>query len=107
MLPRVIEVHRFIGLGVHVTSGASGFVSGCRIVCGALHQDPDHPLERAAIQCSDPEATGWAQSAGLAIGLVPEIIILDSEYDDSGADVRAMLLASQHVGINGLAHAVQ
>lgn len=66
---------------------------------------PDHPLERAALQCSDPEATAWAWAAGKAAGLAPEEIILDEEYGGSGAEIRSMLQANQYVGINGLAHA--
>lgn len=66
---------------------------------------PDHPLERAAIQCSDPEATAWAWAAGMAIGMAPEQIIQDDEYDGDGTDIRMMLSASQYVGIHGLAHA--
>lgn len=71
----------------------------------AMNLDPDHPLERAAVQCSDPEATAWAWAAGVAIGLAPVDIILDKEYDGSGAEIRSMLQANQYVGINGLAHA--
>lgn len=67
--------------------------------------DPDHALSRAAIQCSDPEATAWAWAAGVAIGLPPAEIIQNAEYDGSGAEIRAMLQAGQYVGINGLAHA--
>jgi|SRR6516225_5614690 hypothetical protein len=67
--------------------------------------EPDHPLERAAVQCSDPEATAWAWAAGVAIGLKPEQIIQDDEYDWSGAEIRAMLQVNQYMGINGLAHA--
>lgn len=70
-----------------------------------MNLDPDHPLERAAIQCSDPEATAWAWAAGLAIGLAPENIILDEEYNGSGMEIRSMLEANQYIGINGLAHA--
>lgn len=70
-----------------------------------MNLGPDDPLERAAIQCSDPEATAWAFAAGLAIGLAPEDIVQDAEYDGSGAEIRSMLLANQYVGINGLAHA--
>lgn len=70
-----------------------------------MNLDPDHPLERAAIQCSDPEATAWAWAAGIAIGLAPAEIIQDAEYDGEGSEIREMLLANQYVGINGLAHA--
>lgn len=70
-----------------------------------MQLEPDHPLWRAAVQCSDPEATAWAWAAGLAIGLEAQTIIQDAEYDGSGAEIRAMLQAGQYVGINGLAHA--
>lgn len=151
-LVRVLDHLTAIGIEVHVVSGATGFVPGCRIVSGALLVDPgcapsavlheaghvalvpsrfrsymsgdlgagmkrmfdelaemelppDHPLQRAAIQCSDPEATAWAWAAGTAVGLAPGEIILDEEYGGSGAEIRAMLQANQYVGINGLAHA--
>lgn len=68
-----------------------------------LHSD--HPLQRAALQCSDPEATAWAWAAGLACGLTPEQIILDHEYGGSGAEIRSMLLVMRYAGIHGLAHA--
>ncbi len=70
-----------------------------------MELEPDHPLERAAIQCSDPEATAWAWAAGVSIGLEPKQIIQDDEYDGDGAGIRTMLQANQYVGINGLAHA--
>ncbi len=70
-----------------------------------LSLDPDHPLERAAIQCSDPEATAWAWAAGIALGLRFEQIIQDDEYDAGGAGIRMMLIANRYLGINGLAHA--
>lgn len=152
MLNEVIEHLRAVGLVVEIIPGATGFISGVRIVSGSLHVDPmcppsgllheaghlaivparfrafmddnlevgikrmfmeidamglepDHPLQRAAMQCSDPEATAWAWAAGLAAGLAPEAIILDSEYCGAGAEIRAMLMAGQYMGINGLAHA--
>ncbi len=76
--------------------------------------DPDDPLVRAALQCSDPEATAWAWAAGLRIGLPEEVVIMDHEYDGDGADLRAMLgyatrpgaeTATGYLGIHGLAHA--
>lgn len=70
-----------------------------------LELEPDHPLERAAIQCSDTEATAWAWAAGIAIGLKSEQIIMDDEYGSDGASIRFMLQANQYVGINGLANA--
>jgi hypothetical protein len=66
---------------------------------------PDHPLDRAVGQCGDKEATAWAYAAGLAVGLDPADIILDSEYEGSGDEIRMMLSMSQYAGINGLAFA--
>ncbi|WP_267122732.1 hypothetical protein [Xanthomonas sacchari] len=71
----------------------------------SLELHPDCPLMRAAIQCSDPEATAWAWAAGLKIGLPHESIILDSEYDGTGAWIRCSLKATAYVGIHGLMHA--
>lgn len=70
-----------------------------------LDLDPDHPLVRAALQASDPEATAWAWAAGCAIGLPATSIILDSEYDGTGAAIREMLQTRMYVGIHGLMHA--
>lgn len=67
--------------------------------------DIDSPLYRAVIQTSDPEATAWAFAAGLAIGLKPQQIILDDEYDGEGWDVRFGLSSRRYLGINGLANA--
>jgi hypothetical protein len=72
---------------------------------------PDHPLMRAAMSCGDSEATAWAFAAGLAIGLPPEMIILDSEYQGDGAEIRGLLAysarnpgaAGGYIGIHGLA----
>lgn len=66
---------------------------------------PDAPLYRAAIQCSDPEATAWAWSAGVALGLPGEEIIRNDEYDGDGEGMRFSLSAKMYLGINGLAHA--
>lgn len=70
-----------------------------------LELDPDHPLMRAALQCSDPEATAWAWAAGCHLGLPPEMIIGNDQYDGDGAEIRAMLQANAYFGINGLVHA--
>lgn len=67
--------------------------------------DPDGPLVRAALQCSDPEATAWAWAAGKHLNVPEELIILDSEYDGDGASIRLALSMCRYVGINGLAHA--
>lgn len=71
----------------------------------ALNLDPDHPLVRSYIQMSDPEATAWAWAAGMHLGLPEEEIILDSEYENTGADIRIALSMNAYVGINGLSHA--
>jgi hypothetical protein len=84
------------------------------IMANGLSAEPDHPLMRAFLQCSDPEATAWAWAAGHTIGLPPELVILDDEYQGSGALVRMSLMPSLtpgrsrvtgYVGIHGLAHA--
>lgn len=64
--------------------------------------NPDDPLIRAIMQCSDPEATAWAWAFGVHIGLPPETIILDSEYDGDGEYVRVQVSTGNHPGINGL-----
>ncbi|MBC8738559.1 hypothetical protein F6X40_17515 [Paraburkholderia sp. UCT31] len=72
--------------------------------------EPDSPLYRAVIQCSDPEATAWAWAFGKHLGLPEEEIIKDDQYPDengvpTGAEVRMCLAMRAYVGINGLAHA--
>lgn len=69
----------------------------------AMNLDPQHPIVVAALQCSDHEATAWAYAAGLAAGLKPSEIILDSEYEGSGGEIRSMLQMSAYAGINGIA----
>ena len=71
----------------------------------ALDLPPDDPLSRAALQCSDPEATAWAWAAGTALGLPPETIITDDQYDGEGASIRQMLSMRLYLGIHGLIHA--
>ncbi|WP_256671270.1 hypothetical protein [Pseudomonas sp. EMN2] len=68
----------------------------------ALH--PDHPLERAVVQASDPEATAWAFAAGRAIGLADEVTIRDIDYDGEGEFIRQGLSLGAYIGINGLSH---
>ncbi len=60
---------------------------------------------RAALQCSDPEATAWAWAAGKHLGIPEDEIILDSEYGNDGAGIRLALSLRSYPGINGLAHA--
>jgi hypothetical protein len=64
--------------------------------------NPDDPLIRAIIQCSDPEATAWAWAFGTRCGVPGDLIILDHEYDGDGDAIRAQLEARRYIGINGL-----
>lgn len=82
-------------------------VSGvCKLMLDRIDfSDPDGPLQRAALQCSDPEATAWAWAAGVHLGLAPEVIIQDDEYDGSGSGERLGLRLCKHPGIHGLSHA--
>lgn len=66
---------------------------------------PDSFAFRAALQCSDPEATAWAWAAGEHISLKPKAIIQDDEYSGEGPFLRMQLSARRHFGINGLAAA--
>lgn len=67
--------------------------------------EPDSLLWRAVVQCSDPEATAWAWAAGRHLGIQPEIIIADEDYDNCGDSVRLGLKTGHYLGINGLQHA--
>jgi hypothetical protein len=52
---------------------------------------PDAPLYRAVIQCSDPEATAWAWSAGVELSLPVNEIVRDDEYGGDGGEIRLAL----------------
>jgi hypothetical protein len=72
--------------------------------------DPDSPLYRAVIQCSDAEATAWAYAFGKYLRLADEDIIKDDQYPDEdgipgGAAVRMCLAMRAFEGIHGLAYA--
>lgn len=71
----------------------------------ALDLFPDDPLERAVLHCSDPEATALAWAYGVHLGIPGELVIMDDEYDGSGAEIRFLLEAKAYIGINGLQHA--
>lgn len=71
----------------------------------ALDLDPDHALVKAYLQMSDPEATAWAWAAGKYLEIPQKQIILDSEYENTGDQVRLGLAMNAYVGINGLANA--
>jgi hypothetical protein len=67
--------------------------------------NPESLLARAALQCSDPEATAWAWAAGEHLGMAPDAIIMADEYSNEGDDIRTSLQCRSYVGINGLSHA--
>ena len=67
--------------------------------------DPDSPMFRAIIQCSDTEATAWAWAAGRHLGFPEEKIIRDKDYGEDGESIRLMLSLNSYVGIHGLANA--
>ena len=64
--------------------------------------DPEGPLLRAIMQCSDTEATAWAWAFGSHLGLCPEQIIEDQDYDGEGKHVRLQISTGMHLGIHGL-----
>lgn len=68
----------------------------------AITMDPEEPILRAIMQCSDAEATAWAWAFGRHIGLAPEDIIEDRDYDGAGAEVRMQVSVGMHLGIHGL-----
>lgn len=70
-----------------------------------LADDVDHPLYVAVMQSGDTEATAWAWAAGIHLGIAPEKIILDQQYENDGAGVRLALSLGQYAGINGMARA--
>jgi hypothetical protein len=74
-----------------------------RMFSESENEAPDSPLYRALLQCSDPEATAWAYAFGVHMGLAPEEIILDDEYDGTGAFLRMQLGGRAYLGINGIA----
>jgi hypothetical protein len=81
---------------------------GQRLMFQALHSaplEPEDPIIRAALQCSDPEATAWAFAAGRHLGIPDDVIIEDGSYEGDGALVRHMLASNAYAGINGLSHA--
>lgn len=67
------------------------------------HLDPEHPIQRALIQCSDTEATAWAWALGKNLGIPEELIIRDEDYEGEGGSIRLMLKSKCYFGINGLA----
>lgn len=67
--------------------------------------DPDRGEARAALQCGDSEATAWAWAVGEHLGLAPEDVVRDEDYQGTGADIRVALQARMYAGIHGLSSA--
>jgi hypothetical protein len=78
-----------------------------RMLAALMEQniEPDSPLYRAALNCSDPEATAWAWAAGKHLGLDEEDIIQNHEYGGDGDSIRLQLALNAYAGIHGLARA--
>lgn len=85
----------------HLCSGDLGQLQKAMFV-GVSRLDPDDPLLRCMLQCSDPEATAWAWAAGTHLGLAETDIIADDEYDHGGEHMRQCLSMRAYLGINGL-----
>ena len=66
--------------------------------------EPDEWLHRAALQCSDPEATAWGWAAGEYLDIPKELRILNHHFEHEGASQRLGLDMGHHMGINGLSH---
>lgn len=74
-------------------------------VADFMSLEPDHPTSRALMQSSDPEVTAWAWAVGKHLEIPDELIIMDHEYDNGGADLRISLNCCAYMGIHGLMHA--
>mgnify|MGYP003429519431 FL=1 len=68
------------------------------------YMDPDDSLTRALLQSSDPEVTAWAWALGKHLSIPEKLIILDSQYDNTGKEIRLQIKARCYAGINGLSH---
>lgn len=66
---------------------------------------PDTGEARAALQSGDSEATAWAWAAGCHLGLDPNRIIRNEDYERTGEEVRQALSMNSYLGINGLSSA--
>lgn len=64
--------------------------------------NPEAPIIRAIMQCSDPEATAWAWAFGHELGLTDDQIIDDDDYQGDGVHVRLQVSTGMYVGVNGL-----
>lgn len=67
--------------------------------------DPDEKLYRAAIQCSDAEASAWGWAAAHHLGIPVEMRILDHHFSNQGVEQRLSFEMGHHLGVHGLAHA--
>jgi len=94
-------------LPAKIRASANGDLDGLEdLLAGDITSanDPDALEVRAAINCSDPEATAWAWAAGVHLGLSPDAIIRDEEYGGDGASIRLALEHRMYAGIHGLSH---
>ena len=64
--------------------------------------NPEAPILRAIMQCSDGEATAWAWAFGSHLGLDPKVIIDGEAYGGEGDSVRLMVSTGMYLGVNGL-----
>jgi len=65
-------------------------------------EEIDGYMCRALLQASDVEATAWAWAAGKFLEIPEAEIILDSQYEGNGKNIRFMLSTNSYFGINGL-----
>lgn len=82
--------------------------AGLRAMMAQLSEEnlpPDDLAYRAALQAGEAEATAWAWAAGVHLGLAPQVIIEDHEYNGEGPVIRWGLQHDAYLGINGLFHA--
>ncbi|WP_240224555.1 hypothetical protein [Rheinheimera hassiensis] len=87
---------------------SKGLMAGLKFMLDSIEREfiePDSPLFRAIIQCSDTEATAWAYAAGVHLGLPPNKIIDSASYDGTGDEILLSLQLDAYSGVNGLHHA--
>lgn len=63
---------------------------------------PEDPVSRAAMQCSDPEATAWQYAAAQHIGLPDKWLFPKGSYAGNAATTLMALKTNSYMGINGL-----
>lgn len=65
---------------------------------------PDEKLNRAVMQCSDPEATAWSWAVAEHLEIPSALRILDHHFANDGATQRMSLGMGLHMGVHGLSH---